>query len=306
VAASQKRVHIELLSESALGVLLNAPTLLLITGLMLYPIFASLWGSLHFQQLRFNSVPQFVGLKNYADILLRSEFWDALRVSVIFAGASLLAITVLGIGAALVLNEDFWGRGFVRALVLLPWAIPPVVNGLLWQWIFDGKVGILNQMFLDLGVVDSYRSWLANPNPTIVIAALVFAQVWKTLPFAIIVLLGALQAIPIDLHDAARVDRAGVWARFYHVTLPWLMPALVVVLIVETLTAFQTFDLIYVLTGGGPGTTTTTLVWLAYQTAFERLDLGHGNAYGYIIATLQFTLAAAYVFTLRSKRRMYA
>ena len=288
-------------SDTAFGLLLNAPTLLLITALMVYPILASLWGSLHFQKLQFGSVPQFVGLKNYADILTRAEFWEALRVSAVFAGATLLAVTILGIGAALVLNEAFPGRGLVRALVLVPWAIPPVVNGLLWQWIFDGKVGIFNQALLDLGLIDSYRSWLANPDPTVVMAVLVFAHVWKTLPFAIIVLLAALQAIPIDLHDAAIVDRAGPWARFRHVVLPWLTPALVVVLIVETLTAFQAFDLIYVLTGGGPGTTTTTLAWLTYLTAFDRLDLGHGNAYGYIIAMLQFTLAAIYIFSLRAK-----
>jgi multiple sugar transport system permease protein len=287
-------------SESSFGFLLNAPAVLLITALMLYPIAASLWGSLHFQQLRFDSVSKFVGLQNYIDIFKRDDFWDALGVSAVFAGTTLLMTTVLGVGTALVLNENFPGRGFVRALVLLPWAIPPVVNGLMWQWIFDGKVGILNQLFLDVGLIDSYRSWLANPDPAIVMAALVFAHVWKALPFSVIVLLAALQAIPSDLNDAARVDRAGPVSRFRHVVLPWLMPALVVVLIVETLTAFQAFDLIYVLTGGGPGTTTTTLAWLTYLTAFDRLDLGHGNAYGYIIAMIQLMLAALYIFTLRS------
>lgn len=287
-------------SERTFGFLLNSPAVLLITALMLYPIAASFWGSLHFQQLKFGSVPRFVGFKNYLDILGREDFWDALSVSGVFAGATLAATTILGVSIALVLNEEFPGRGLVRALVLVPWAMPPVVNGLLWQWIFDGKVGILNQILVDLGMIDSYRSWLANPDPAIVMAALVFAHVWKSLPFSIIVLLAALQAIPADLHDAARVDRAGAVARFRHVVLPWLMPALVVVLIVETLTAFQTFDLIYVLTGGGPGTTTTTLAWLAYLTAFDRLDLGHGNAYGYIIAMIQFALAIFYVFTLRS------
>jgi multiple sugar transport system permease protein len=288
------------LSEAGFGFLLNAPAVLLITALMLYPIVASFWGSLHFQQLRFGSAPQFVGWKNYLDILKQDDFWDALRVSAVFAGATLAMTTILGTGAALVLNEQFPGRGLVRALVLVPWAIPPVVNGLLWQWIFDGKVGIFNQLLVDVGAIDSYQSWLANTDPTIVLAALVFAHVWKTLPFSIIVLLAALQAIPADLHDAALVDRAGLLPRFRHVVLPWLMPALVVVLIVETLTAFQAFDLIYVLTGGGPGTTTTTLAWLTYLTAFDRLDLGHGNAYGYIIAMIQLMLAALYILTLRS------
>jgi multiple sugar transport system permease protein len=286
--------------ETGFAFLLNAPAVLLIAALMLYPIAASLWGSLHFQHLRFGSTSEFVGLTNYLDILKEDDFWDALRVSAIFAGATLAMTTVLGVSAALVLNEDFPGRGLVRALVLVPWAIPPVVNGLLWQWIFDGKVGILNQLLVDAGLIDSYQSWLANPDPNIVLAALVFAHVWKTLPFSIIVLLAALQAIPTDLHDAALVDRAGLLSRFRHVVLPWLMPALVVVLIVETLTAFQAFDLIYVLTGGGPGTTTTTLAWLTYLTAFDRLDLGHGNAYGYVIAMIQLMLAALYIFTLRS------
>lgn len=301
VPGERRERHATGLSEPGFAFLLNAPTLLLIAALMLWPLIWSLWGSLHFQQLRFNSVPRFVGLQNYLDVLGRAEFWEALVTSGIFAGATLALTVVLGIGFALVLNEPFPGRGLVRALVVVPWAIPPVVNGLLWQWIYDGKVGVLNALLVELGLQDRYQSWVANPDPAVVMGALVFAHTWKTLPFAVIVLLAALQAIPHDLHDAARVDRAGAWQRFRHVTLPWIAHPLMVVLIVETLSAFQAFDIIYVLTGGGPGTTTTTLAWLTYLTAFERLDLGHGNAYAYLMASIQFMLAAIYIFGLRGR-----
>ena len=287
--------------EPGFAYLLNAPAVLLIAALVGGPLVASFIGSLESQQLRLGSVPNFVGLRNYSDLIGSRDFWDALATTGRFAAASVILIVVLGVAFALVLNEPFPGRGFVRAVVLVPWAIPPVVNGLLWLWIYDGHVGALNGALLQLHVIDAYVSWLANRDPAVVVGALVFANVWKSVPFAVIVLLAALQAIPLELYDAARVDRAGPLQRFRHVTLPWLLHPLIVVLILETMTAFQVFDIIYVLTGGGPGTTTTVLSWVAYRTAFKSLDTGHGDAYAYVLAIIQLLLAVIYLASLRSR-----
>jgi multiple sugar transport system permease protein len=289
------------LPEPGFAYLLNAPALLLIGALVAGPLMASFVGSLESQQLRLGSVPTFVGFRNYADLFASRDFWDALATTLRFAAVSVTLIVLLGLAFALILNEPFPGRGCVRALVLVPWAIPPVVNGLLWLWIYDAHVGALNGALLQLHVIDSYVSWLANKDPVVVIGAVVLANVWKSVPFAVIVLLAALQAIPQELYDAARVDRAGVWQRFRHVTLPWLLHPLIIVLILETMTTFQVFDIIYVLTGGGPGTTTTVLSWVAYRTAFKSLDMGHGNAYAYVLAGIQFLLAVVYLMSLRSK-----
>jgi multiple sugar transport system permease protein len=289
------------LSEPGFAVLLNAPAVLLILALVAYPLVLSFIGSMQHHQLRLNAMPRFVGLDNFVYLLGQQAFWNALGVTVSFTAASVALTVAAAVPIALVLNEPFPGRGLVRALVLIPWAVPPVVNGLLWQWILNGKVGALNGALYQLGLIDEYISWVANPNPAVVMATLVFAHVWKTMPFAVIVLLAALQSIPGDLYDAARVDRAGAWQRFRHVTLPWLVHPLIVVLILETLSAFQAFDIIYVLTGGGPGTATTTLSWLAYTTAFEYRNLGQGNAIAYVMALLQLCLALVYLFTLRAR-----
>ena len=272
--------------------LLNAPALIAITLLAAYPIVNSAWISLHRYNLKRPNVFRFIGLENFATIVEATEFWSALWITVQFTLLVVVTVSVLGVLVALLLNQPFRGRGFVRALVLLPWAIPPVVNGLMWQWIYDSKIGALNGLLVSLGVLTEYRGWLSDPTSALL--ALAFADVWNVLPLAVILLLAALQKIPAELYESARMDGAGPFQMFRYVTFPWLAQTLLVVLILQTLSAIRAFDVIYVLTAGGPGTATTTLVWKTYLTTFENLDFGLGNAYAWMVSLITFGFGLVY------------
>jgi multiple sugar transport system permease protein len=280
------------LSEPSFAFLLNAPALLAILLLVGYPILYSLWLSFYQYNLKRPRLFRFIGLENYAAILRSPEFWAALQVTLIFTALAVGLVVVLGILIALLLNEPFTGRGLVRTVALVPWAIPPVVNGLMWQWIYDAKVGALNGLLVSLGILSSYRGWLSDPTGALL--ALVTAHVWNAVPLAVILLLAALQTIPAELYDAGRVDGSGAWQLFMHVTLPWLAQPLLVVLILQTMLAIRVFDIVYVLTAGGPGTATTTLVWQTYLTTFDSLDFGLGNAYAYTVSLITLGLALLY------------
>jgi ABC-type sugar transport system permease subunit len=276
----------------AFAFLLNLPSLVAIVLLVGYPIISSAWNSLHRYNLKRPNVFRFVGFENYADILASEEFWSALWITLQFVALVVTLVVVLGIAAALLLNERFPGCRIVRTLMLVPWAIPPVVNGLMWQWIYDSKVGALNGLLLSLGLIGEYRGWLSQP--TYVLLALAWAEVWNILPLAVILLLAALQRIPSDLYDAGRVDGCNGFRLFRHVTLPWLAQPLLVVLILQTMSAIRAFDVIYVLTGGGPGTATTTLTWKTFLITFQSLDFGLGSAYAYTVSFITFALAIVY------------
>jgi multiple sugar transport system permease protein len=284
------------LSEPSFAFLLNAPALLAIVLLIGYPIGYSLWLSLHRYNLKRPGVFRFIGVENYLAILRSDEFWAALQVTLAFTALGVALVVALAILIALLLSEPFPGRGLVRTVVLVPWAIPPVVNGLMWQWIYDAKVGALNGALVSLRLLPGYRGWLSSPTDALL--ALVMAHVWNALPVAVILLLAALQTIPAELYDAGRVDGSGAWRLFRHVTLPWLAQPLLVVLILQTMLAIRVFDILYVLTAGGPGTATTTLVWQTYLTTFDSLDFGLGNAYAYTISLITLGLALVYFHLL--------
>jgi multiple sugar transport system permease protein len=279
--------------------LLNAPALLAIVCLVGYPILYSLWLSFHRYNLKRPRLFRFVGLENYGSILAAPEFWAALQVTLAFTGLAVAAVIVLAVAIALLLSEPFPGRGLVRTVVLVPWAIPPVVNGLMWQWIYDAKVGALNGLLVRLGALRAYRGWLSEPGDALL--ALVTAHTWNALPLAVILLLAALQTIPGELYDAGRVDGSGAWQLFWHVTFPWLAQPLLVVLILQTMLAIRVFDVIYVLTAGGPGTATTTLVWQTYLTTFDSLDFGLGNAYAWTVSLITLGLALLYFRALYAR-----
>ncbi|HEX8010524.1 MAG TPA: sugar ABC transporter permease [Casimicrobiaceae bacterium] len=285
----QKRIGYE---RVGFAWLLNAPALVAIFVLAAYPIAYSAWISLHKYNLKRPRVFDFVGLSNYLAILQSSEFRSAFWITVEFTVLVVGIVAVLGILIAILLNQSFPGRALVRTLVLLPWAIPPVVNGLMWQWIYDAKIGALNGLLVSLGVLKEYAGWLSTPTSALL--ALVFADVWNSLPLAVILLLAALQRIPSELYEAARIDGAGPLQLFRHVTLPWLAQTLLVVLILQTMSAIRAFDVIYVLTAGGPGTATTTLTWKTYLTTFDSLDFGQGNAYAWLVSLITLVLALAY------------
>jgi multiple sugar transport system permease protein len=281
------------LSEGVFAYVLNLPAILTILLLVAYPIVDAFWLSLHRYNLRRPEAFAFVGLQNYFDVIGSDLFFSSLAVTLIFTFWSTVGVLVLALGMALVANEHIPERSALRALILLPWAMSGVVTALMWKWIFHPQAGALNGLLYSLDVIPSYRSWLMAPDTGFL--AIVTANVWNTLPFSALVLLAGLQAIPGELYDAAKVDRASTWARFRHVTLPWLSQPILIVLIVQALGGIRIFDLIYLLTGGGPGNQTTTLGFAAYTTSFVSTDIGRGNAWAYTVALLTLVIAIVYM-----------
>jgi multiple sugar transport system permease protein len=268
-----------------------APALAVMGGIADYPLLQVFYLSLHRRLLIFD-INRFIGLENYRFLWQDDRFWNALRNTVYFTGVSVLAETLLGLGIALLLNRPFGWRNGVRTLILLPWAIPTVVSARMWEWIFNPEFGVLN-FFLGTKV-----NWLGDPR--LAMLAAVFADVWKTTPFVAVLLLAGLQVIPRELYQAARVDGAGTWVLFWKITFPLLKPVLLVVLIFRTLDAWRVFDMIYVLTAGGPANTTETLSLYAYKVLFQTLQFGYGSTLS--VVTFLF-VGAITVFYLNLYRR---
>jgi multiple sugar transport system permease protein len=278
------------------ALLLNAPAILVILGLIAYPIGYSLWISLHNDNVYDAGVFTFAGLQNYTDALGSAIFRSSVIVTAEFCAGSVAIIVLIGFAVALLLNRDIPGRGLLRALMLVPWAIPPIINAALWRLILDAHTGALNGLLYQLGIISQYQDWLAQPKSALIMVIIAYS--WNRVPLAAIVLLAGLQAIPGDLYEAARIDRANAWQRFRKITLPYLARPLVIVLILETMTSLRAFDLFYVLTSGGPGTSTTVLSWETYQTAFVNLNLGLGAAYSYILVVITVIIAIVYIRVL--------
>lgn len=250
------------------------PALILLSSVTIYPIVYVFYLSLHRRLLIFD-ISRFVGVENYLFLLKDDRFWNALKNTVYFTILSVSLELLLGLSIAMLLNRQFQFRGIVRAIVLIPWAIPTVVSARMWEWIYNTDFGILNYIF---GVK---INWLGSPFWAI--NAAIFMDVWKTTPFVAILLMAGLQVIPKELYQAARIDGADAWQIFKKITLPLLKPVILVVLIFRTLDAFRVFDAIYVLTGGGPANTTETLSIYAYKVLFQTLQFGYGSTLSVVV-----------------------
>jgi len=258
-----------------------------------YPAARTIWISLHTLRLDEPWLGEpFVGLKNYTFELQNQDFWNTIGVSVYYTAGSVIVELLLGLVVALVLNESFRGRGLMRAAMLVPWAIPTVISARLFNWMYSPGVGafnaLLNELHLTKGPIDLLSS------DTWAMPAVIFADVWKNTPFIALLLLAGLQTISGELYESARVDGAGVIARFGFITLPLLRGSLVIALLFRTITAFQSFDLPYTLTAGGPGTDTELLSLLSYRTLFSYVNFGRGSALAVILAFICFLMAAIY------------
>jgi len=239
----------------------------------------------------------FVGLSNYVTIAQDSRFWLSLAHTTFFAFATILLELTFGLVLALAMNRVVRARGAVRAAVLLPWAIPTVVGGLLTRFMFEGQSGIVNSSLRQLHVLRDPISWFVQDGTAWV--PVILADVWKTTPFVALLLLAGLQNIDGELYEAAATDGASGWWQLRHITLPLLKPALLVALIFRTLDAFRVFDLIYVLTGGGPGTSTEPISMYAFNALLQNLDFGYGAALSVVIFLVTFGLALLYIRGLR-------
>jgi multiple sugar transport system permease protein len=273
---------------------LLAPAALLTAGVGLVPVLVTVWLSFR-RQMPIFGVSEFIGLENYRFLLADARFWQALGSTAYFVAVSVPLEVALGLGFALLLNREFPGRGLARALVLVPWAVPTVVAARFWEWIFNADFGVLNYL------LGTRINWLGDPFWAL--HAAILADVWKTTPFVVLLLLAGLQVIPEDLYRAARTDGAGPWQLFRHVTLPLLRPVLLLVLLFRTMDAARIFDLIFVLTGGGPANTSETLVVYTYKLLYRTLQFGYGSALA--VATFLFVFALSVVY-LRLLGRSWA
>jgi ABC-type sugar transport system permease subunit len=284
--------------EARLGWWLVLPAVATILLVALFPLGWTAWESVHLHDLRMPWLGRpFIGADNYLEALGDRRFWSALGHTGFFTAASVGLELVLGLALALAMNRAYRGRGLVRAAVLVPWAVPTVVAGLLWRFMFDGQ-GIVNAVLTDLGVIDTPVVWFIHATTAWV--PVILADVWKTTPFVALLLLAGLQNIDASLYEAARIDGASAWRQFRHVTLPLLKPAILVAVIFRTLDAFRVFDLVYALTGGGPGTSTEPIALYTFNSLLQNLRFGYGAALSVIVFVVTFALALLYIRVLGS------
>jgi ABC-type sugar transport system permease subunit len=278
------------------------PVLLLVAVLIYYPAVDTFRTSLTSRNLRTNRPPQFIQFENYTRLLEDAEFWEVTGRSLLVVALTLPLEMTVAFGIALLLNEQFRGRALVRTLVIIPWMVPPVVNGFLWGWLLNGEYGAFNGLLYQLGLIRDYQFWLQDPRSQIIWVAIV--QTWTRFAFPTIVLLAGLQGIPVDLYDAAKVDGANGWQRLWHVTFPLLLPSFAIALVVEFIASFQIFDVIWTLTAGGSAggrinPFTKTLMIYNYELVFRDLRIGLGAALSYLI--LVMSLVVGFIFI----RRLY-
>ena len=253
------------------------PVMLVVAVFTVYPLLYSLYLSVHENVLTRPLDNDFVGLQNFREVVGGYYFWRSLWSTAVFAVMAVAAVTLYGLGVALLLNQPgVLGSTLLKVVVLLPWAIPSVISGIIWRWIFDGDYGVLNGLLLATGVVERYVPWMSQTFTARL--CMVIAHVWKQGPLAAVFLLAALQIIPAELYDAVRMDGAGRWNAFRFVTVPYLKATLALVLIYETIVAVATFDLVYVMTGGGPANATHLFATYAYQIGVGTGLLSEGAA----------------------------
>lgn len=277
------------------AMLFLTPMMLVLFVVAVFPVLYSFWISLYDLKLtRPHRVP-FVWFDNYLKIFADPLFWESVARTASFTCMSVLAVMVVATLMAMLLNEDFRGRRLLSAILLIPWAIPYVANGLMWKWIYDSGYGALNGLLMQLGLIDKYIVMLGDTDKTM--GLITNAFVWKEVPLATILLLVNLKSIRADLYSAAKVDGANTWQRFVHITLPQLVPGFALVMIYESMMAIRHFDLFFILTEGGPADASHVVAWQVYVETFRKLAFGTGAALAYIMAVATFLLA---YFVIRS------
>jgi len=279
-------------NRNRLPQLLISPSLLIIAAVLLIPIVYSLVLSFSKLNLSDQSLSS-VGVDNYARMLSEPSYQKAIGLTLLFTVITVTLEMVLGVGMALVLNQNFKGRGLLRGLMILPWALPGVVNAILWKWIFNANYGPFNSLLLQLGVIDHYHVWLGQPVSAFI--CVLVANLWKETPYVVLLTIAALATIPNDLYESASIDGASAWRSFWRITLPLILPVVTVLLITKTIWTLQTYDLVYIMTAGGPQNTTQFITLLVQRTAFKYQQFGLASAMSYSVSMLCFGLTFLYI-----------
>jgi multiple sugar transport system permease protein len=246
---------------------------------------------------------RFIGLGNYLQALKDEVFWISLKNTLIWIVGVISLQLLLGFATALLLNRDFKWRGLARSLILIPWVTPSVITALMWRWMYDGNNGVINDLLVRIGLLKSYFPWLANSSTAL--PAIMIALMWQGFPFFAIMILAGLQAIPKSLYEAAEVDGATTWQQFARITLPMLVPILFTSILLRIIWVANSMDVIYVMTGGGPGYATHTLPVYSFIRAYKALDFGYASTIAIFLTFLLIAIVAGYVIrVLRSQEAL--
>ncbi len=262
--------------EKRTGWLLVVPAVFVLLLVYAYPILRAFWLSLFTENLATELEPVFNGLGNYSRMFGDGAFWQSIWNTAIFTSVSLAIELVLGMGIALVLDRAFRGRGVVRTVAILPWALPTAIMALAWTWIFNDQYGVINDILRRLGLIETGINWLGEP--TLAMVSVIVADVWKTTSFVSILLLAGLQSIPQDLYEAHAIEGASPWQSFRQITLPLVLPQMLIAALFRFSQSFGIFDLIQVMTTGGPAGATQMVSLYIYDTVRRYLDFGYGAA----------------------------
>ena len=273
-----------------------APVLAIVGLFTLLPVVYAAWTSVHRHVLILQGRP-YVGLRNYRQAIEDPLFATSLKTSLIFVAIAVPLVTLVGLLVALLLDQRVPGFGALLVLVLLPWSVPTVSAGIMWRLLLHGDFGAIDGFLYRIGAIDTYVQWLSNSH--LAMGSVIAVHIWREFPLPAILFLAGLQTIPPELGEAARLDRAGAWQRFRYVTLPSLKAPLLIVLVYETIVAMSVFDLVYVLTGGGPGSATTLLSWFTYTATFKYLNFGEGAALSFIMAAILLAVIVVYMRIVR-------
>lgn len=286
-----------LIGDTLLGYFLMMPSVVWILGIIVYPVLFNVRVSLHRMSM-VEANPPFVGLENYVAVLTSPEFWESLRLTSIWTFGSLLAIVPTGLAIALLLNQEFRGARVIRTWILLPWMFPVIVITLMWRWILDPVVGVLNSVLVNVSLLAAPISFLdaATAMPTVILA-----NAWRWIPFMAVMMLAALQTVPVETLEAGWVDGAGAWGRFRWITLPHILPTLSVTTFMLTMWLFNMFPPIWLMTQGGPAGATMTLPVRIYIEGFQVFRMSSGAAHSVLLLVVLAALMALY-FRLSGER----
>ena len=278
-------------SNRRFGALLAAPALIIVLGLIAWPAVQTLIYSL--QDVTFVRAGGWNNFENYLKLFGNPKFINSLGLTSVYAVGFLVISTGLGLAFALLLNQEFRGRWLARGLLIVPWAFPWVMVGIIWKWFVDGDVGVLRALVVDTGLADTFTSPLSTKNGAVIVAIL--AAAWRQSSLAALLFLAGLQTMPKEIQEASLVDGASVWQRFVHMTLPWLRPVIGVVVILNTISGFMQFDVIWALTQGGPGNATTVMSIFLYQQLFVDTNLALASATSVVLGALALGLGFIFV-----------
>jgi multiple sugar transport system permease protein len=278
---------------------LVAPAVIFMLVIVAYPILNSFYMSMMDYKLFKMSSTHFVGLQNYIAVLQDPVFRQSLWNTLWWVGLGVFLQFFFGLILALLLNEKFRGRGIVRALILVPWVTPGILIGLMWTWMYDGNYGVINDVLVKLHLLDQYVPWLAQSNTALL--AVIVTIVWQGIPFFAIMLLAGLQTIPKELYEAAEVDGASSWQSFWMITLPMLMPTIFVTTLLRIIWVANSVDVIFAMTGGGPGYSTLTLSVYTFVKARTALDFGYASTMSIYLTMILSVVLFAYLYQIKKK-----